>query len=422
MDHETPEAALDPTASAAELLRIKLEQVEAGPGLSQDPRAVKRERMEAGLASTFSPPQSAPPVPPVQSQYQPASANPGLFLTPGIPTYGSPPPVNSQSNTPTFGLPLPVNAQFYQSNPPPPVNSQSNTPTFGLPLPVNSQFYQSNPLCGPQWRDILNNVRQQPNTERDPSYSNYGPAPGPAPGPGMKAEPSPMFSPVRRRLRSLVSPPPPAQPLPSLGALFAPLPPQGKEGPDSPEELQVVQLAKAASSLNCSRQLCDWTDAHVETCQRLKLQKRCGRGDCSPAGLHALGLQSATRGALTHCPKLKEHCQYKFQGLKRMPLECFNSGRPDTTCKEDRSVSMRLLYRRTSQSLKDPRVGRQDYASKSQHTAAKTLQTQGRGAEWDLDTIISTWSAINMVRVVPGDNPNLQHQDSDHESDIECLD
>ena len=444
VDHENSDTALDPTASAADLLRIKQEQVEAGPGLSQDPRAVKRERMEAGLASTFSPPQSAPPVPPVQSQYQPASANPGLFLTPGIPTYGSPPPVNSLSNTPTFGLPLPVNAQFYQSNPPPPVNSQSNTPTFGLPLPVNSQYYQSNPPpptnsqyyqsnpppptnsqyppCGPQWRDILNNVRQQPNTERDPSYSNYGPAPGPASGPGMKAEPSPMFSPVRRRPRSLVSPPPPAQPLPSLGALFAPPPPQGKEGPDSPEELQVVQLAKAASSLNCSRQLCDWTDAHVETCQRLKLQKRCGRGDCSQAGLHALGLQSATRGALTHCPKLKEHCQYKFQGLKRMPLECFNSGRPDTTCREDRSVSMRLLYRRTSQSLKDPRVGRQDYASKSQHTAAKTLQTQGRGAEWDLDTIISTWSAINMVRVVPGDNPNLQHQDSDHESDIECLD
>ena len=115
-------------------------------------------------------------------------------------------------------------------------------------------------------------------------------------------------------------------------------------------------------------------------------------------------------------------CQGKLQGLKKIPLECFNSGRADQTCREEPSVSMRLLYRRTSQSLPDPRVGRQDDASTSQHTAAKILQTQGGGAEWDLDTIISTGSAINMVRVVPGDNPNLQTQDSDHEDDIECLD
>ena len=98
-------------------------------------------------------------------------------------------------------------------------------------------------------------------------------------------------------------------------------------------------------------------------------------------------------------------CQGKFQGLKKIPLECFNSGHADTRCREEPSVSMRLLYRRTSQSLPDP----------------TTSQTQGGGAEWDLDTIISTWSAINMVRVVPGDNPNLQTQDSDHEDDIECL-
>ena len=95
----------------------------------------------------------------------------------------------------------------------------------------------------------------------------------------------------------------------------------------------------------------------------------------------------------------------------------------DTSCREKTTVSMRLLYRRTSQSLKDPRVGREDYAGTSQHTAAKVLPTQGRGAKWSSNTIIATWSAISMVRVVPGlNNPNLEQQDSDHDSDIECLD
>ena len=81
---------------------------------------------------------------------------------------------------------------------------------------------------------------------------------------------------------------------------------------------------------------------------------------------------------------------------------------------------MRLLYRRKSQTLEDPRVGQQDYARNGQHTAVKTLHSQDRGAKWDLKTVISTWSAVNMLRVVPGGNPNLQ--DTDSESDIECLD
>lgn len=91
--------------------------------------------------------------------------------------------------------------------------------------------------------------------------------------------------------------------------------------------------------------------------------------------------------------------------------------------REEKTVSMRLLYRRTSKSLNDPRAGREDYAGTRQHTAAKVLSTQGRGAKWDSNTIIATWSAISMVRVVPGqNNPNLQQEDSDHDSDIECLD
>ena len=110
--------------------------------------------------------------------------------------------------------------------------------------------------------------------------------------------------------------------------------------------------------------------------------------------------------------------------LRRMPLPCPNSGHADTNCKEKSTVSMRLLYRRFSQSVKDPRkiLDQEDYANKGQHTAVKTLQSQDRGAKWDLNTVISTWSAINMVTVVQGDNPNLQLEDSDHDSDIECLD
>ena len=383
--HETPGTTLDPTASAAELLRIKQEQVEAGAvagavagagsSHSQDPLSVKRERMEgAGGSAAFSFSQSVPPVPPaVSSQY------PGLFLTPDTQVYG-----------------------------PPPVNSQSNPP---FPSPGGSP-----------WVDILNNVRQQPNTKRDPSYSNYAPAPASArgvkPEPGAlqpsQPVPSPMFSPVRQR--SLVNPPPPTRPLPSLGDLFA----QTTERPHSPEVQQVFQPVKAPSTLNCSRQLCDWTDPHVENCKKVKIQARCESQACSPGDLHALGFKSASRAALPPCPKLQESCLGKFSGLTRMPPECFNSGHADIKCREESSISMRLLYRRKSQSLKDPRVLQQDYAMNSQHTAAKTLHSQDRGAKWDLKTVISTWSAVNMIRVVQGDNPNLQ--DSDHESDIECLD
>ena len=377
--HETPGTSLDPTAAAAELLRIKQEQGEAGAvagsSHSQDPLAVKRERMGgAGGPAAFSSLHSGPPVTPAVS-----SQSPGLFLTPDAPTYGSP-PVNSQ---------------------------------FNPPLPSSS---------GSPWLDILNNVRQQPNTKRDPSYSNYAPAPAPAAGvksePGplqpSQAVPSPVFSPVRPR--SLVNPPPPARPLPSHGDLFA----QPTQRPHSPEVQQVFQPAKAASTLNCSRQLCDWTDPHVENCKRLKIQARCESGACSPGELHALGLKSASRLALTPCPKLQEHCNGKFSGLPRIPLQCYNSGHADTNCKEQSSVVMRLLYRRKSQTLEDPRVGQQDYARNGQHTAVKTLHSQDRGAKWDLKTVISTWSAVNMLRVVPGGNPNLQ--DTDSESDIECLD
>ena len=241
----------------------------------------------------------------------------------------------------------------------------------------------------------------------------------------MKPEPSsvppsqpaarPLISPVRQR--TIVRPPPPGEPLPSLGVLFA----QRGERLGSPEEkLEVFEVAKSASSLNCSRLLCDWNDPHVESCQRLKIQVTCERRACTDGGLHALGLKSSGRGSLTPCPRLQKFCSGKYPGLKKIPPKCFNSI-ADTSCKEKETISMRLLYRRSNGSLKDPRVGRNDYATNSQHIAAKVLQTKARrGAKWDTDTIISTWS-VTSIRVVPGDNPNLQHVDSDHESDIECL-
>ena len=378
VEHEASNAAVDPVASAADLLRIKQEQVEAGqagqarPGGSQDLRAVKREiyeRNTAAPSSTFTGPQLLPPGPQLLPPGPPPvpQFSPGLFL--------SPPPVNL--------------AQFPQSSP-----AQSSS--------------------GSSWQDILDRVRA-------PSYSNYAPAPAVKPELGSlqhdPAVPSPVFSPVRQR--AIVSPPSPGMPLPSIRELFTT---REEEKPRIPEEQPVLELAKSASTLNCSRRLCDWTDPHVEECKRRQIQARCERGACNPDDLHALGFKSGGRGALTPCLKLEKNCKPKGPLLKRIIPECVNSGSADTSCKEKPTVSMRLLYRRTSRSIKDPRVGRENYAGNSQQTAAKVLQTQGRGAQWDVNTIVATWSAISMIRVVPGPNPNLLHQDSDHESDIECLD
>ena len=363
---------------------------------------VKREMVERGAAAQssafsasgphFPPPaaQSSPYTGP-QFQFSPASVPPGphsaaLFLTPDTPTPPYGPPVHS--------------GQFSQSNPP---------------------FY---PPSGSQWSDILNNLRQQQplpsrDPSRDPSSSNYGPAGGvkPEPGPSQPSqpEPSPVFSPVPARQRSIISPPPPGKPLPPIGDLFAPM------VEDQPQP--VLELAKSASSLNCSRLRCDWTDPHVETCKRRKIQARCEGRACTPDDLHALGFKSGSRAALTPCPQLQEMCKIRGPLVKRILLPCLNSGSADTSCREKSTVSMRLLYRRTNKSLKDPRIGREDNAGTSQHTAAKVLPTQGRGTKWGSNTIIATWSAISMVRVVPGqNNPNLQQQESDHDSDIECLD
>ena len=373
---ETPDTALDTTAAPAELLRIKQERVEAGA--CQDPLEGKRERMDGGPAD-FSSPQSVPAVPP--GVYQAS----GPSLTPETSTY--------------------------------------------RPPSVNSQFSQSVHSV-PNWRDILNNVRQQPNTNPDlficPSYSNYTPArsPGvkPEPGPvrqrsrvssplpsvppvqpglfncpatpasGLPVQPvqpgsppsnqpipSPQFSPLRPK--SVLRPPPPSEPLPSPGGLFA----RREDRLRSSEvEVEVLELVRTVSGLNCSRQLCDWSDPHVENCKRLKIQARCERGDCKPGDLHSLALKSRAGGALTPCPELK------------------------LTISGGREHQIQMIPLELSQSREDPRVGQQDYARNRQHTAVKTLQTQRRGAKWDIISIISTWSNIRKIRVVPGDNPNLQ--------------
>ena len=80
---------------------------------------------------------------------------------------------------------------------------------------------------------------------------------------------------------------------------------------------------------------------------------------------------------------------------------------------------MRLQYRRSSQKLKDPRLGRQNYASSS--LAARVIRSRARGGRWDLDTAIASWSAVSQVRVVQGSNPYIVAEDSDHDSDVECL-
>ena len=210
------------------------------------------------------------------------------------------------------------------------------------------------------------------------------------------------------RLRtSVVAPPTPAQPLPSASDLFSVI-----SRPVEAEE-EVVELPRSASSLVCKRLLCNWTDPHVDSCKRLRIQKKCESGDCKPGDLHAI---TGNKSNPTMCKKLLENCNgWKGnKGMKIISLQCPYDA--DKSCKEGPAVSMRLKYRRNNPTLQDPRLNRPDYGKSSQ--AARTVSSRARGAAWVIDTLIATWSAVSMIRVVPGENPH--HEESD-ENDLECL-
>ena len=386
--HEAPPTAQTRTA------RIKQEHPEGGvtPASAPAPApaparlAVKTEVMEKASAS----------------QETLLSRQTSAFNTPELPVYQHNLPYQPNPIVSPYGLPVSLGdfppPDF--SRPPPnflPCSAQFSQPPPEFPLQTLEQ-----PPAGPSPTPHLDRGRP-------PTYSNYGPAFTP------DAVPSPAYSPVSStRGKSVVAPPAPGLPLPPANSLFG----EFGQTTSSPEEL--VELSKSASTLNCSRLLCEWTDPHVKNCKRLRLQKTCDKRECNRDGLHAIVFKpSEVQDSLSSCGLLDINCDGSMNNhlMKSIPLSC-----PEAKTKEGKESSttvMRLQYRRSSQKLKDPRLGRQNYASSS--LAARVIRSRARGGRWDLDTAIASWSAVSQVRVVQGSNPYIVSEDSDHDSDVECL-
>lgn len=435
--HETP---LSAAPSPAQMVRIKQEQVEGGvtgsapapapvPAQASAPAparvSVKREIVEAAArrnsyqlpaTSSFNTPE--PPVLPY-SQIPPYQVNPNVFpspVTPAPPAFPGQFPGQFPYPPPPVG---PLNyAQFSQ---PPPTVAHSGYPASLPTLPPNLPSLHD--LMHLQPANTSERVRSGPNL---PTYSNYGTVIKSESGQAVgQPEPnlvSPAFSPLKVRSSGL-APPAPAMPLPSANDLFAGPGERPKSRSRSGSTEELMELTKSASSLSCRRLLCNWTDPHVDSCKRLRILKRCEKGDCKPGDLHALYLRSTdNKSGLTLCQSLQFECNgsRRNKEMKRIPLECPHSYKPDKSCSEGPTVSMRLLYRRTSQSLRDPRLTSKDYARTNQ--AAKMVRSKAREGGWTVETLISTWAAVSMVKVVPGDNPHVQPVYSDHDSDLECLD
>ena len=410
--HEAPPGTSD-TNTGAEMTGIKQEQLQAGesgsvpaPGSVRPRVSVKRELMEGGRSTEPSPfitPEPRPPLP----LTTPYLSQPDVFPSPVGPGVGDPvwnqfshPPPTVQPGLSQFSQPPPVIPSPYSL--PPPSFPLAGFPMTGLAQPPA----KPSPAALP--------------SRKMPSYSNYGPVLKTEP------EPSPSFSPLsssRRRKESQLAPPPPP-PLPSASDLFSDPSPRARarERSKSPDEIEVVEmLKKSASSVNCSRLLCEWSDPHMENCKRQKLLKRCEARECRPEDLHAIFFRpSVNQTSPSVCQRLSRDCDGKVGNrlMKHIETRCPNSFHADTACKEAASVIMRLLYRRNSKTAKDPRLSCQNYA-RSSH-AARIIRSRARGAQWDVDTIIATWSAVSQIRVRQENNPNLLHEDSD--SDIECLD
>ena len=80
---------------------------------------------------------------------------------------------------------------------------------------------------------------------------------------------------------------------------------------------------------------------------------------------------------------------------------------------------MRLLYKKVSTVLKDPRLSKTPYLSGQKIPARSFRGKKCSKCGWGEDTVICTWSGLSVVLVSNAPNP---HVVSDHESDVELCD
>ena len=326
--------------------------------------------------------------------------------------------------------------------PPKPVLDFSRPPDYSLPPPstnvqnyINPSSFPSPflPDVGAQYQqyhspDVGHSSRQSSVEPRHRGRRSHGSQP---------EEPSPAFSPVRHD-GPKISLPAPSAPLPSVGDLFC-----DREGSvagssrsvsrlshrssaDSSCDILVAEHARTtASSLNCARLTCLWTDPHVDTCRRKMIQAACAEGKCRRFnGLHAE--QPKCKHLNFYCNGTKlpsgEYTWYNPDTLKEVraiPNTVTDGSHPDRACLEPAHVPMRLLHRRTNRSLQDPRLVQKVYPM-AEVVPMRSFRRPGRANRgWSRDVVICTWSGLSLVTVSREANPHCQ-ADSD-DSDIEVL-
>ena len=151
----------------------------------------------------------------------------------------------------------------------------------------------------------------------------------------------------------------------------------------------------------CAGKKCSWADLHANTCDRLLF--------------YCNGTKLGVNNYRWYSPEdLKE--------VKIIPLQVPDGSVPDRSCQERPSVVMRLIYRRTSKMLQDPRRSQRVYPIVDPEPGRSFTIRARRAKGWPVTVTISTWSGLSMVTVSNKPNRHLEQIDSDHDSDIECID
>ena len=245
-----------------------------------------------------------------------------------------------------------------------------------------------------------------------PVFSDPGDAPGAGPVPPV----SPIISPSPiKTLTNNIPPPPSLSPsttsssTPTKDEMLSWSPPpsvdlslteslnrssslvSSRVSRDLMADMNRSKNVKIVNPEDCRRQLCDWSDRHVDnpgnTCIKSQIMKKCSTRSCVTADQHR---------TLPPCDKLSFHCN-TTRDTKLFPVSI--SGGKIQESKEPRRVTMRLLYTKTSAVLTDPRVTRDNYPYPAETVAATCIRRQN----WS----VYTWSGLDKVKLKQISNPHL---------------
>jgi len=126
--------------------------------------------------------------------------------------------------------------------------------------------------------------------------------------------------------------------------------------PNSVSPIRVVDEEK------CRTSSCRWDDRHSGECSKPVIKIRCASESCknhdqNPKDLHQ-------NSGPNSCPNLEKVCQYNPKTCPMILLE-MRQGKRDDSKAEDRRIPFRLLYKKTSTVLGDPRCRDESYPQMS---------------------------------------------------------